>query len=355
MFTKGEKMQHTKELQGLEISVPASIANLGPGFDTLAVAVQLYLRVRVCHVSGSSKNDLQFNFVDQQLRGANYIERAFRWMASARKIEFPSMAVEVRSEIPMQAGLGSSAAATVAGLRLFEAVAGPMTSDELLSAACELEGHPDNISAALFGGLTGSCQMSDGTVASVSWDWPESITFLVLTPEIGLETAKSRRALPQEMSRADAVFNLQRVVLFLQALRSGDHHLLREALRDRWHQPFRQPLVPGLEQALMLEHPDLLGVCLSGAGPSIAVMAEKNVEAVAELLSKSYAPLGIPFRVRMLHAHNSKNSNQGRIQDNHGLRSASDVYGGGEAGELLPGRAEGVSHTVGGERPNPPA
>jgi homoserine kinase len=340
----------SKPIEGAEILVPASIANLGPGFDTLAVAVQLYLRVRVVEARNDARQELEFRFVDQTLKGENYIERAFRFLARKHgKTDFPSLKCEVRTEIPMQAGLGSSAAATVAGLRLFEAVSEPIALHDLFNASCELEGHPDNVAAAVYGGLTGSCQLSDGSVIAVPFRWPEQIVFLVLTPELGLETAKARKALPQLLSREDAVFNLQRVVLLLQALQSGDHHLLKEALRDKWHQPFREMLVPGLEQALALHHPDLLGVCLSGAGPSIAAMAEKkNVPVVEELLSRSYASTGIPFRIRTLQVHQSAAAATGAAEGSHGFRSISNLHGSGQAGEFLSGGTKGVPHTVRG-------
>jgi len=286
-----------------DITVPASVANLGPGLDVLAVALELYLHVRAYSLPGPGKNELRFDFVGFELDGENFIERAFRHLALRRGGDFPSLSVEVRSEIPSRSGLGSSAAATVAGLRLYDALFGPFPVRELLNLACELEGHPDNAAAALLGGLTTSCTLEDGSVVALSMPWPEAIRFVVLTPSLGLDTTASRRALPKQIRREDAVFNLQRVALLVQALHSREYSLLREALRDRCHQPFRLVLVPGLEETLELEHPDLLGVCLAGAGPSILALAEKNVTAVQELLANAYRPLGIPFQVRTLRAY----------------------------------------------------
>jgi homoserine kinase len=284
-----------------EIRVPASIANLGPGFDTLAVAVQLYLSLSVKVQKGS--NELQFRFVGCRLDGENYIERAFRFAAAQRSRSFPSLLVEVSSDIPTKSGLGSSAAATVAGLRLYEAIAGPLPAQGLLNAACALEHHPDNVAAALLGDLTVSCQLPDRSVIAVRLKWPESLGFVVLTPEFALSTKESRKALPKRVSREDAVFNLQRVALLLQSLQSGDFSLLREALHDRLHQPVRQKLVPSLERALALEHPDLLGVCLSGAGPSIVGFAERNFERIEQLLAETFRPANLPFRIRRLRVH----------------------------------------------------
>ncbi len=284
-----------------EIKVPGSIANLGPGFDTLAVAVQLYLSLRV--KAGPGNNEVHFHFPQGPLDGENYVERAFRFLANQQSNDFPSLHVEVHSEIPLRSGLGSSAAATVAGLRLFEYITGPLPARGLLNAACALEHHPDNVAAALIGGLTVSCQMPDRSVVAVGMRWPSNLCFIVLTPEYSLATSESRKALPEMITREDAVFNVQHVALLLQTLQSGDNSLLREALQDRMHQPFRQHLVPGLQRALELEHPDLLGVCLSGAGPSIVGFAERNFKEVEQVLCEGFRSCGLRFQTRRLCAH----------------------------------------------------
>ena len=282
-----------------EITVPASIANLGAGFDTLAVAVQLYLRLQVKVLDGKGK--LNFKFIKQSLQGENYIERAFRFLAKDTGDDFPSLEVEVHSDIPMSSGLGSSAAALVAGLRLYSALF-PQTEQALLNAACTLEGHPDNVSAALLGGLTISYKLPDSSVYSVKLEWPENLVFTVLTPDIPLGTSDARKVVPTVIPREDAVFNIQRIALLIHALHSGNYQLLKQAFADRLHQPYRQQLVPGLESALKLEHEDLLGVCLSGAGPSIVAIAERNLDNIEELLASSYKSTGIPFNIRRLKA-----------------------------------------------------
>jgi homoserine kinase len=284
-----------------EIKVPGSIANLGPGFDTLAVAVQLYLRLSVRIAPG--ENHLDFRFVGPEPDGENSIERAFRFLAQQRGESFPSLVVQVESDIPMKAGLGSSAAATVAGLRLYEAIVGAQPEQGLLNAASALENHPDNVAAALLGGLAISCQLPDRSVFATRLPWPGELAFIVLTPSLALPTSTSREILPEYVPREDAIFNLQRVALLLEALHSGDFSLLREALRDRLHQPFRQKLVPGLEQILALEYPGLLGVCLSGAGPSIVALARENFAAIERLLVEAFRPTGLDCTVRHLHAH----------------------------------------------------
>ncbi len=285
----------------IEIKVPGSIANLGPGFDTLAVAVQLYLTLRVTRLPGQGHRE--YRFTGYEPSGENHIERAYRAVAGEEADSSPSLALEVRSEIPPSAGLGSSAAATVAGLRLYEAVTQPVPLQTLLNLACALESHPDNAAASLLGGLTLSCAMPDGSVHATKFPWPDSLAFIVASPASPLGTKESRAVLPNCVSRADLVFNLQRVALLLQSLRSGDFSLLKHALGDRVHQPYRESVVPGLAEALNLKHQDLLGICLSGSGPSIVAMAERNLWEIGDLLGAIYQRSGIDYQLRILDAH----------------------------------------------------
>ena len=289
-----------------EIKVPGSIANLGPGFDTLAVAVQLYVTVRARRIPGNGR--LEFHFSGYEPCAENCIERAYAYLAGEQFRSLPSLSVEVHSEIPPSAGLGSSAAATVAGLRLYEAVSGELPMQKLLNAACLLESHPDNAAASLLGGLTLSCAMSDGSVYATRFPWPDSLAFVVASPAVGLATKESRAVLPDSISRADLVFNLQRVALLLQLLRSGEFSLLKDALDDRVHQPFRENVVPGLSEALKLQHQDLLGICLSGSGPSIVAMAERSLWEIGDLLAGVYRRNGVKHQLRILEAHQEVSS-----------------------------------------------
>ncbi len=288
--------------QPCDIVVPASIANIGPGLDTLGLAVGLYLRVRVTAIIEDGRGRLACRFLDGPLGGPNRIQRAFTALAPARR-RSPSLEVEVQSDIPKRAGLGSSAAATIAGLRLREMLEGPRSGDEILSAASKIEGHPDNAAAALFGGVTSCCRRDDGTIAVAKWPWPSGWRVIVATPEVELATAVSRRALPKSIPLADAVFNVQRVALLLGAVQSGRVKDMREALRDRAHQPYRQRLVPGLRQLLALRHPDVIGICLSGAGPSVAAFASGNAAGVEKLIAQVYAKERIPCTVRIVKVH----------------------------------------------------
>ena len=195
------------------------------------------------------------------------------------------------------------AAATVAGLRLRELVDGRRPGDEILAAASKIEGHPDNAAPALFGGVTSCCATETGAINVTKWPWPARWRIVVATPQLGLATAVSRRALPAKVPLGDAVFNMQHVALLLGALQSGRAADFREALRDRVHQPYRQRLVPGLRRLLAVRHPDVIGFCLSGAGPSIAAFATGTTAGVEALFRDAYRKERIACTVRTVKVH----------------------------------------------------
>jgi homoserine kinase len=316
-------------LSGTPIVVPGSVANLGGGFDTLGVAVDVYLRVAIVGVDVDGGSRVIVAKSTPPVRGANALERAFAAAVRHTGKPTPTVRVEVTSDIPMSAGLGSSAAATVAGLRVFDRVAGPLADSVILGLATALERHADNAAPAMFGGFTSvvvvdgadhhadnaapamfggftSVVVVDGADPYVChWSWPSELRLVVATPAIGLATAKARAALPLEVPRADAIYNLQRVLALVHALETKDYTRLREAVGDRWHQPARKPLVPLLEEVLQLHDPDILGAFLSGAGPSVAVLAVQNVDRVAELLGSVYRAGGVDATVRVLSVHES--------------------------------------------------
>jgi homoserine kinase len=285
------------------VIVPGSVANLGGGFDTLGVAVQLYLRARVVDVRDDGGTRLVVGRSVPPVTGHNAVERAFAAAARRFRRRTPTLYVEVESDIPMAAGLGSSAAATAAGVRLFDRFAGPLGDEALLGVATEVEGHADNAAPALFGGFTSVMEMEGQNPLALRWTWPDELRLVVATPAMGLATAKARAALADLVPRRDAIFNLQRVLALVHALQTRDFSRLREAVRDRWHQPARAALVPLLGEVLSIEDPDVCGSFLSGAGPSVAVLAHSNVERVAGLVTELYAGAGVPATVRTLVVH----------------------------------------------------
>ena len=290
-----------------EIVVPASIGNVGPGFDALSVALQLYLRVRVLDVretGAEGGSGVETTFSGSAPPGSNGVERAFRFARERFGRPAPALRIEVTTEIPICAGLGSSAAASVAGLQLYQAFAGPVSEADMLAMAAELEGHPDNAAACLLGGFAVSCRLENGTVIARSTRWPSQVQWVIATPDVPLATKEARAVLPAAVPLRDAVFNLQRALLLLHAVEHGGLDDLREAFRDRLHQPARAPLVPALREALDLNHPAILGTVLSGAGPSIAAAAVPGRELEASsALQDIYGRLRIRATVRTLSAH----------------------------------------------------
>ena len=245
-----------------DVSVPASVANLGGGFDTLAVAVQLYLRLRIVDVRDDGNATLTVVKSTPAVRAGNAVERAYNAVAQWTGVKAPSVFVEAESDIPMASGLGSSAAAAVAGLRTFERVTRPLPDGVLLAVAASIEGHADNAAAAIHGGLTSVVEREDEEPVALQWHWPEALRFVVATPSGGLSTTKARAALPDVLPREDAVFNLQRVLAIFQGkLRftaratgeRGVEHRSRVA-RDHFHGIIRPPREYGGGD--VLEHPE---------------------------------------------------------------------------------------------------
>lgn len=303
---------------GDELVVPGSVANLGGGFDTLGVAVRLYLRLRIVDVRDDGGTKLVVVKSTPPVKGANAVERAFGVLASRTGWKAPTVFAEVDSDIPMAAGLGSSAAATVAGLRAFERVTRPIPDGALLGAATAVEGHADNAAPALFGGLTSVVERAGEDPVALRWTWPDDLQIVVATPAVGLATAKARAALADTLPRRDAIFNLQRVLWLVHALQHREFDRLREAVQDRWHQPARASLVPLLNGALAIDDPDVLGAFLSGAGPSIALLARANAARVGRLLEAMYERAGLAATVRVLSVHHSVEAMADHVASAHG-------------------------------------
>ena len=291
------------------MKVPGSVANLGGGFDTLGVAIQLFLRATIVDIQDDGGAKLVVAKSVPAVRSRNQLERAFEVIAKRTRRHAPTVFVEVSSEIPMAAGLGSSGAATVAGLRVFERVTGPIPDSVLLAAATEVEGHADNAAPSLFGGLNSVVEVKDSEPLALRWTWPDDLRLVVSTPAIGLATAKARAALPDTMPRPDAIFNLQRVLALVHALQHRQYERIREGVKDRWHQPVRAAMVPLLGEVLAVDDPDVLGAFLSGAGPSVAAIARSEAAPrVERLLASMYARTGIEATVRVLAAHEGASS-----------------------------------------------
>lgn len=237
---------------------------------------------------------------------SNIVLDAFRRTFEHRGRAAPRIAIELRNEIPLGRGLGSSGAAAVAGVALANESGNlGLSRLEQIAIAAEIEGHPDNVAASCLGGFTISCATEAGLEA-VSLPWPANIAVIVAIPDAQLETKQARAALPASYSRADAVFNLQRVALLVAAVAAGTARpeLLAAALRDRLHQPYRAPLVPGLREALELRAPGLLAIALSGAGPSLIGFVDGDPQPAISALQQLYSQLGVRGHVRRIKVDN---------------------------------------------------
>jgi homoserine kinase len=247
------------------VRVPASSANLGPGYDVLAAAVSLYLELEV---EESSEFSFDAGGLDVPTGRDNLIVRAFESLHSADGIAF-----RLRSEIPLARGLGSSAAAIVAGLfaadHLFELA---LSKEEMLVRATEIEGHPDNVAAAIFGGfvICGVCE--DGAPNAARFDPPSGLEGIAVIPAEEVSTERAREAIPAELPLADAVANVSAAARLVLGLQSADLDLVADGLSDRIHQERRRKLY-ARSMDLVDSAKDLsaLGATISGAGPTVLV------------------------------------------------------------------------------------
>ncbi|MDT5122248.1 MAG: homoserine kinase [Acidobacteriota bacterium] len=296
-----------------EVRVPASTSNLGAGFDCFGLALQLYLTVRATVLKGASEPcRVRSRGEGKQEDGAlpratdNLIFRAMRLAADRESLSLPPVRLAVHNEVPLGRGLGSSAAAIIAGLTLFSFVCDrELTDDTVLRYALEMEGHADNIAAALHGGWVVTCVKSDGNVLAVKRHWPPEIKVIVVSPHTSLKTTLARSALPHTVEREDAVHNLQRAALFGAALGTGAYDLLWEAMQDRLHQVHRQPFVSGLAEALATpRQPGLIGLALSGSGPSVIALACDHFVEIGETIADSFRRCGTETTVRLLEVDN---------------------------------------------------
>jgi len=284
--------------------VPASTANLGPGFDSLGMALSLFAWVELRPARTTTVTLSGANLDGVPVDKSNLIYQVAQSVFARAGVTLPELAIAIRSDIPLTRGLGSSAAAIVAALvAANELIGAPLSRDALFQMATERERHPDNVGASLYGGIVAAAW--DGARAeAVRLDPPRGLDVLAVIPSFELSTAKARNVLPGQVPLADAVFNVSHSSLLTAALASGRLDLLRRAMRDRLHQPYRAPLVPGLETVLReaADH-GALGAALSGAGPTLLVLAEAGSARRAELerfLRDTLAREGVSAEIHQL-------------------------------------------------------
>lgn len=277
----------------MRVRVPASSANLGPGFDTLGLALEIYLDCSVRRgdrlVITTAGRDVNRIPTDE----TNLIWRTACKVAAMQNLAMPAVSLHIDNGIPVGKGLGSSAAALTAGVAI---ASGMLDLDwdahRILDEAARMEGHPDNVAACVLGSLTTATIGSDGVTRAVRLETPPRFSLAVVCPDFELATEKMRAVLPDCYSAKDVVFNLQRATLLVAALATGNREAFPAALEDRLHQPYRTAHVPGMAEILKLSAPGLLGCALSGAGPAMLVFYEQGSEQVVELVQEEFRKAG---------------------------------------------------------------
>jgi homoserine kinase len=291
---------------GIRIRVPASTSNLGPAFDAAGVALQLYLRVDVTRRDGG-RPEIDFQGKDAHLVPRDHTNLIWRTMAEVAEQagrQLPSFTLRVENEIPITKGLGSSASACLAAAAAADFLCGlKLSREEWLKIAAAREGHPDNAAPALYGGLVSS--ILGDTILCSRTVFPPCWTVVAVTPDFELETKRARSVLPPEIPYRDVVFNLQRVAFLISQLSQGRREGVREAMRDRVHQPYRGPLIPGLQEILdMKDEPGLIGRALSGAGPTVVAFADSCENEIADKMCRIFRSKGLKAEARLLKADN---------------------------------------------------
>lgn len=283
----------------MKVRVPASSANLGPGFDSFAIALPLLAEFELRPARAWSVNGADDGVPPGD---ENLFVVAARAVAKAAGANVPAQHVEQRSAIPIARGLGSSAAAIVGGAVAANALLGdPLDRRSLLGVASEIEGHADNVAAALYGGLTIALPDGGGPVAT-RITFPRGWRVCVFIPGTSLATDKARGILPPQVSRADAVFNLAHAAALVAAVLRSDGALLSLAMNDRLHQPLRTSLVPALAEIIAAARgAGAFGAALSGAGPSVLAIAPVRLAPrVLSAMEETAAAHGVGGRGRAL-------------------------------------------------------
>jgi homoserine kinase len=301
----------------VHVRIPATSANLGPGFDALGLALALHNEVVAEEAEGLGVDIRGEGEGRLATDERNVVARGMRMAFEAAGRPFKGCALQCENRIPMSRGLGSSAAAWVGGLVAGNALLGePLDRAALLALAARAEGHPDNVAAALLGGLTVSCSLPEGARA-IALPVPVEIQWVALIPEVTSATSEARAVLPASVPRQDAVFNVQRVALLLAALQARTLDALAPALDDRLHQPYRLRLFPWMPDVVRAAREGgAVGCVLSGAGPSLlAVVAGTRgaADSVGRAMEAALARAGVRGEARTLAV-----DSQGAVSRVHG-------------------------------------
>lgn len=285
------------------VKVPATTANLGPGFDALGLALDLwnetvFITTDIAGISISINGEGREQL---PLSEDNTIIEAVKYIFNHAQKQMPGLTVQCQNHIPISSGLGSSSAALLTGFLGGNALMGsPFSNDEILKIATKIEKHPDNVAPAILGGLVAS-MVNQEKIISIKLA-PFSVTApifaIVVLPDFEFSTQEARKILPEMVSRTDAVFNISRSILVAEALRTSDFSLLEQAMDDRIHQPYRLGLIPGSREAMLSAKKNgAISVALSGAGPSLIAFSSKNLPQIAQAMQIAFQKAGLSSRV----------------------------------------------------------
>jgi homoserine kinase len=284
----------------IEIKIPATSANMGPGFDCLGIALNLYNHFYIEETDGALEidcGDEAFNNSD------NLIYTSMEYTYEKLNLgKLPrGLRIKCTASIPVSRGLGSSAACILGGvIGASELAGGVLSKDEILNIATEIEGHPDNLAPALFGGMIVSI-MDNDRVYYERINIPQGVKFCVMIPDFKLSTKEARAVLPSSINFKDSVFNVGRVALMLAALTNGNWDLLRVACEDKLHQPYRGRLIKGYDEIIsQVKNQDYMAVFISGAGPSIMAILRENDNSFMDNISNYFKNNNLPWSLKEL-------------------------------------------------------
>ncbi|MBQ2219974.1 MAG: homoserine kinase [Elusimicrobia bacterium] len=293
----------------VKVRVPATTANLGPGFDVLGASLSLYNELEVSIAEDPKK--AKFVVAGEGRKILPKDERNILWKAMDAvfmlldqndKYSLKSFNIKLTNNIPLSSGLGSSSAARAAGIIAANQICGnKMTLGEMAQLGVKLEGHPDNIIPAFYGGVCVSINQGNDVIDVIKLPIPK-IKAVVCTPGFELATERSRNILPSKYDRKDVVFNISRVALLTKAFCTNDFKLLQEAMQDKIHQPYRAKLIPVMQELIDAAVKEgAYGACLSGAGPSmIAFCDNSKAEKIAKAMAKIWKKETVPTKTFIL-------------------------------------------------------
>lgn len=296
------------DASSVTVTVPATTANLGPGFDCIGAALSLYNRFEFSVLPVEANQSLVIDVTGLEADRVKTDESNLAYQAVAHFYQhinqpIPPMRMAIELGVPLARGLGSSATAIVGGLVGANALAGsPLSQGALMALAIGLEGHPDNVVPALVGGCRLAATQVNGSWTICDVPWHENVVPVVAIPNFELSTAEARQVLPTTYSRADAIFNMAHLGLLLRALQTGEAEWLQTALQDRIHQPYRQTLIQGYE---VVESAALnagaYGLVISGAGPTLLALADRTRSlAVQSAMVEAWTAQGIEVHAEVV-------------------------------------------------------